>query len=312
MSEPVTVSVVVPTLNRHAALARALASLQAQALPEDVRAEIVVVDNSADGNAAAIVRAAAQAGPLPVRALNVTRPGVASARNAGVAAAAGAWIAFLDDDEEAGPGWLAALLSAARATGADAAFGPVAARAETGELGAFARYFSRPVAAATGTDITHLAAYLGTNNSLFSREACRAVPGPFALALDQVGGEDSLFLSTLARDGRRFVWSAQAGIIEWVPPRRLTWDYVRRRRFLSGQIRTFVHAMATPPRRHEVARWMAIGAVQAVLAAGAALAARPFRREAAERFAATAYGGLGKVLWMRRFRPRLYGSGLVS
>lgn len=309
------VSVVIPTLNRHAALARALASVIGQRLPQDARAEIVVVDNSPDGNAAGLVAGISSgAGPdRPVRYLRVPRPGVASARNAGIAAARGDWIAFIDDDEEAAPGWLAALIALARRGGADAVFGPVRARAEEGrEIGPFAAYFSRRVVAADGQDVTDRHAYLGTNNSMFSAACCASVAGPFEERLNSIGGEDSLFLRRLVLDGRRFAWAAGAEITEWVPPRRLTWTYVRRRRFLSGQIRTFVHEMAHPRRRLDVARWMLVGAVQAVSSGALSLALRPFHESASRHHLVTAWGGLGKVFWMARFRGSLYGAGLVS
>lgn len=307
------VSVVIPTLNRHAALARALGSVRAQVVPPDAHAEIVVVDNSPDGNAKDVVAAAAAASDMAVRYLCVPRPGIASARNAGIAAAAGDWVAFIDDDEEAAPNWLAALIAVARLGRADAVFGPVRARAEGGaEIGAFAAYFSRPVTAADGQDITHRHAYLGTNNSMFSAACCASVAGPFEERLNSIGGEDSLFLRRLVLDGRRFAWAEEAAITEWVPPRRLTWSYVRRRRFLSGQIRTFVHEMAHPRRRLDVARWMLVGAVQVVSSGALSLALRPFHEAASRRHLVTAWGGLGKVFWMARFRGSLYGTGLVS
>ena len=99
---------------------------------------------------------------------------------------------------------------------------------------------------------------------------------------------------------------------EWVPPKRLTWSYVHRRKFLSGQVRSFVYAMLAPPRRAPIALWMAVGAVQFALYGAAALAARPLDATRAARWRASAQGGLGKVLWMERFRPGLYGTGLVS
>ena len=312
-NEPLAVSVVIPTLNRHKALARALSSVLAQQLPPDLRAEIVVVDNSIDSNARPIVNALTAEAAMPIRYVPMPRPGIATARNAGIAAARGRWIAFIDDDETGGPGWLAALLDIAGRGGFDAVFGPVSARAEEGsEIGAFAAYFARGVTAPDGADITRFSAYLGTNNSLFAASLCQVPGGPFEERLNNIGGEDSLFLYRLARQGRRFGWATGAAVTEWVPPRRLDWGYVRRRRFLSGQIRTFVHDMACPRSRVSVVRWMCVGMAQIVISGTLSLILKPINPPAARHHRIAACGGLGKVLWMSRFRGSLYGTGLVS
>ena len=312
-TEPVAVSVVIPTLNRHKALERALGCILAQRLPPETGAEIVVVDNSPDGNARTLIERLAEGAPMPVRYVSVPQPGIATARNAGVAAARGEWIAFIDDDETGGPHWLAALLAVARRGGYDAVFGPVSALADDDrEIGAFAAYFARGVTAEDGGDVTHRAAYLGTNNSLFAASVCAIPGGPFEERLNSIGGEDSLFLQRLVHEGRRFGWAAAAEVTEWVPPRRLDWAYVRRRRFLSGQIRTFVHDMAQPRSRASVARWMCIGVAQTLISGLLSLILKPINPPAARHHRIAACGGLGKIFWMPRFRGSLYGTGLVS
>lgn len=307
-----SVSVVIPTLERQVSLRRALTSAVSQLTTDDIAIEIVVVDNSVTGSARAVVAEFADAA-WPVRYVGEPVPGVANARNAGLRAAKGDWIAFLDDDEEAGADWIAELMKTASAAGADAVFGPVSARADAGgEIGALDSYFSRGVARPDGADITELAPYLGTNNSLFSRARCLEEDAPFDTTLNETGGEDSLLLRRLVMRGRRFAWAAKASVVEWTPPRRLTWTYVRRRKFLSGQIRVFVQEMSAPGHVGQIGLWMAVGAVQTVLGALAAALFYPLDRTRAMRASATMYGGLGKVFWARRFRPHLYGSGLVS
>lgn len=306
------VSVVVPTLDRPDSLRRALASAIAQETPDGIAVEIVVVDNSTGATAQPVVADFAGA-RVPVRYVAEPHPGVANARNAGLRAAAGDWIAFLDDDEEAGRDWIAELMKTARATGADAVFGPVRACADGGaEMGALDAYFSRGIVRPDGADVTDFAAYLGTNNSLFARARCFEGDAPFDADLNETGGEDSLLLRRLVLRGRRFAWAANAPVLEWTPPRRLNWAYVRRRKFLSGQIRVFVQDMSSPGDLRRIALWMAVGAVQAVGGALAAALLYPLDRTRALRASATMYGGLGKVFWARRFRPHLYGAGLVS
>jgi succinoglycan biosynthesis protein ExoM len=311
--KPTTVTVVTPTMNRPEPLRRALLSLIAQELPDDIAMDVVVVDNSSDSNARGIVGDVAAQAPFSIHYIPEPRPGVATARNAGVAAAGGDFIAFLDDDEEASSGWLAAMVSCARRSGAAACFGPIEARAEEGaEIGPFAAYFSRGWSMPDVTDITNRAAYLGTNNAMLARGALAAINGPFDESLNRSGGEDSLLLQQIVSRGGRLAWCSQGDVIEWVPGRRLNWAYVKRRKFLSGQIRTFVLGMLDPPRHVAMLFWMAAGTVQLTVYGVAAFILRLGGSQRAARFSATAWGGLGKVLWMKRFRPGLYGEGLVS
>jgi len=311
-----SVSIVIPTLNRPKALERAVASALAQTDLADleVEIEILVVDNSADGNARALVETMASGARWPLRYISMPVPGVANARNAGVLAARGRWVAFLDDDEQASETWLSQHIRTARRSGAQAVFGPVTAKAEGGrEIGPLAPYFSRHFDRVDGEDVTDLAPYLGTNNSMFDRESCLGgAGGPFDTSLNETGGEDTLLLRHLVRQGKRLAWSAGAEVTEWVPERRLNWAYVRKRTFLSGQIRVLTHHKAQPVEWSRIAFWMAAGLAQIVLHGVAAILIAPFDRIRAEKARVKVRGGLGKVLWMQRFRPALYGSGLVS
>jgi glycosyltransferase involved in cell wall biosynthesis len=96
-------------------LPEVLAALEAQ---EGAPAfEIVVVDDgSRDGTGAWL---SARRFRVPARVLTQDNRGPAAARNAGVAAAAGRWVAFLGDDTVPASGWLAAHRAAHRARGDD-------------------------------------------------------------------------------------------------------------------------------------------------------------------------------------------------
>ena len=98
--DPETVSVIVPVKDAAATLPMALDSLRAQSW----RAlEILVVDDgSADGSADLARELAARDTRIRVLA-NEGTPGAAGARNAGMAAATGAWIAFHDADDWSHP-----------------------------------------------------------------------------------------------------------------------------------------------------------------------------------------------------------------
>lgn len=85
-------SVVIAVYNGERTLKRAIDSVLAQTWPAR---EIIVVDDGSTDASAAI---ASNYGP-PVRVLRQANRGVSAARNAGVAAASGDWIAFLDADD---------------------------------------------------------------------------------------------------------------------------------------------------------------------------------------------------------------------
>ena len=121
---PGPVAVVIPTLRRRASLTRALISLFQQNRAAELIAEIIVVDNAPEGSAREAVEGLRPASPAPLIYVHEPRPGVATARNAGVGAVSRSdYVAFLDDDEEAPPGWLAALTRTHLALGADVTFG---------------------------------------------------------------------------------------------------------------------------------------------------------------------------------------------
>lgn len=109
------VSVVIPTHDRLEVLAEVLSALARQqgAPPFEV---VVVDDGSADGTAEWLRRCDVG---LRLRVLTQENRGPAAARNAGVAVAAGRWVAFLGDDTVPAEGWLAAHRAAHRRHGDD-------------------------------------------------------------------------------------------------------------------------------------------------------------------------------------------------
>ncbi len=100
---PPRVSAIIPTYQRPADLRLALASVVAQTYPAEALEIIVVDDGSADDSAA---RVCAELGDR-VRYLKKPNGGVSAARNHGMAAATGAYLALLDDDDEWRPAKIA-------------------------------------------------------------------------------------------------------------------------------------------------------------------------------------------------------------
>jgi len=118
-----SVTVVLPTLRRPDALARAMSSLAMQETGFDW--ELVVVDNDIAPGAEAIIDALAPSIPAAVTVLREARRGAAYARNTGIDAAKSEVVAFVDDDVVAGSTWLAALAAPILEGRAEGAGGPV-------------------------------------------------------------------------------------------------------------------------------------------------------------------------------------------
>jgi len=77
-----------------------------QSLPESVSWEILVVDNNSKDETAKVVEGFELRYPAVVRYLFEPQQGISNARNAGIRAARGKILAFIDDDETADTTWL--------------------------------------------------------------------------------------------------------------------------------------------------------------------------------------------------------------
>lgn len=112
-----TVSVIIPVYNGEAFLADAIRSV----LQQTVGCEIVVVDDGSSDRSAAIAEAFGE----PVRLVRQKNAGTAAARNSGLAAARGEWVAFLDQDDQWMAEKLERQLAVAGRTGRCAVYGGV-------------------------------------------------------------------------------------------------------------------------------------------------------------------------------------------
>jgi GT2 family glycosyltransferase len=90
----IELSVVIPTHNRSDALAKTLLNLSEQQFTESW--EAIVVNNRSTDDTDELVRG--RRFPAPLRLVYEEKPGVAAARNAGIAVARGKYIVLLDDD----------------------------------------------------------------------------------------------------------------------------------------------------------------------------------------------------------------------
>lgn len=296
------VSVLIPTFRRPDSFLRAVRSVWAQ---QGVASfEIVAVDNSPEGSALSLFRQLETEAPVAFRWAHEPNPGVAQARNAAIKLARGAYVAWLDDDEEASPHWLAALLAVRVTTGAQSVFGPVQARATADAANAdfFENLYSRRGPRQTGPSKR---AY-GIGNSLQPRSMFDE-PAPFDARADQRGGEDDVLFTSWAEAGATFAWAADAHVVEHLGADRTHIAHGLKRAFAYGQ--GPCETAWSTRKFGALARHMCVGAAQvlvfsmisAIVAAGSTSRALLLLDRAAR--------GAGKVLWF--WEQRFYGQTLV-
>ncbi|CAN5231627.1 glycosyltransferase family 2 protein [soil metagenome] len=299
------VAVLIPTMRRPESLTRALQSIFAQVGVADRLTEIVVVDNDPTGSAAEAVAALSTQSPCPLIYHHEPKPGVATARNAGLGRTRAPLIAFLDDDEAADTQWLARLIAAQNALGADVVFGPIHGRVPDG-AGWATPYLERFFGREGPTDSRLIDHAYGCGNCLMMRATALPGTAPFDPGADRTGGEDDALFQALELRGGRFGWAADAWVEEFAPPHRATMRYALARAFAYGQSPSQLAMRDRKP--VQVARWMLIGAAQAVIWGLAALAltltGNPHRADMLDRAAR----GLGKLFWFKGLEPQFYGA----
>ncbi|MCV2370155.1 glycosyltransferase family 2 protein [Roseateles oligotrophus] len=241
------ISICICTYRRKDGLARALESLRGLRMPANTAVEVVVVDNDAEASAQALVLALRAEFPLPLNYFCEPRSGVSHARNRCVVEAKGDWIAFIDDDEYAEPGWLCELCTLAMpdsnpgaspsaiATPIDGVFGPVLADFEaTPPAWLLASGAHQRPRYPTGAVMSWGDCRSG--NVIFRRRLFIAQHG-FDARFAATGGEDVDFFWRCRKAGANLIWCDSAIVHESVPAQRLTRAWLLRRAFAGG--RTF-------------------------------------------------------------------------
>ena len=216
---------------RRASLTDTLRSLAAQRLPPETALRVIVADNDAVPSAEAMTRTACIELGLSCRYVHAPERNISVARNACLDAAEAPLLAFIDDDERAEPGWLAALLARLDESGADAVLGPARASYPADAPAWAARadlHSTRPAVGSAGRIATGYTCNVLLRRAAFARRR-------FDVALGRSGGEDDVFFAAAVRDGARIVYAPAAIVDDPVPPARLTLAWLCRRSFRNGQ-----------------------------------------------------------------------------
>ncbi len=225
-----TIDVCICTFRRKS-LQATLVSLAGQTLEDGVRLRIIVADNDDTPVRCPGIMTLAHRLGLDISYVHAPARNISVARNACLDAARADWLVFIDDDEVAAHGWIAALLR--HRTGHDIVFGVSQARYPHPQTPAWVvqgDFHSNRIA---GND----APWNGyTANVLIDRRMIAAAGVRFQPALGQTGGEDTMFFFDAKRAGARFGYAPDAIVTEDTPVERAGWRWLARRRFRSGQV----------------------------------------------------------------------------
>jgi len=297
----IRVSVLIPTFRRPDSFLRAARSVMAQIGVEGV--EIIAVDNSPEGSALPAFRLLEREARFGFKWAHEPKPGVASARNAALKLAQGELVAWLDDDEEAQPRWLASLIAVRKDTGAQSVFGPVRARAPADTVNAdfYEQLYARSGAPYSGV----IRGSYGIGNSLQPRAMFEEAP--FDTAADQRGGEDDALFASWRDAGATFAWAAEAWVVEHLAPERTRLAYGLKRAFAYGQgpCETAWAERNVPA----LTRHMCVGAGQTLAYGVASAFAFAASTPQALTYLDRAARGAGKVFWF--CEQRFYGEALA-
>lgn len=227
-------SLAIATYNRGGKLWKTLMSLALQELDRTLWELVVVDNNSTDDTAEVFRRFAAENPDLDCRMVVETRQGVSWARNRGVEEAVGEYVVFIDDDEEAVPGFLKEYYDFFETyPDAMAAGGRILPRYEAALPRWFSRYTERAIVGTLdlGEEIKPFpkGKFFGGGNHGVRRSVYDKY-GMYKTDLGRtgkllLGGEEKDLYMRFREAGLAMYYLPGAAIYHLIPPERLTREY---------------------------------------------------------------------------------------
>lgn len=265
-------SIIIATYNRSASLVRTLESIVRQSADVALWECVVVNNNSTDDTAQRFAEFAAAHPHFSLRMVDEPKQGLSNARNGGIAAAQGQYIAIIDDDETVEESFAASYIEFFEAfPSAVAAGGAVIPRYDNQKPKWLSRYTEQMIANPLDLDVvvtlfpSHRVPAGG--NMAFRREVFEQV-GVFNPLLGRngvslVGGEENDLFARLRRCGHPLYFVPNAAIYHHIPDEKLTDDYFDRLSFNVGRSKRLraemdgsVDALLRDERRKRLATWV--------------------------------------------------------
>jgi glucosyl-dolichyl phosphate glucuronosyltransferase len=230
------VTIVVCTRNRAAFLARMLHSMMALKLPNQLRWEVLIVDNASEDDTAEVI--ASYAAVLPVVSVREPRMGLSNARNTGVRHARGRYIVWTDDDVRLHENWLFSYVQAFQAFSDAAVFGGSAipvleeptpawfsgSQSELRALLAHRDPSSFPLRLSVDGELP-----FGLNFAIRAREQrCHPYDPMLGVAPGRRrGGEERQVIREILASGAQGYWVPEAQVFHIIPASRQTPQYIK-------------------------------------------------------------------------------------
>lgn len=249
------VSICVCTYRRPELLGILLPRLLSLPMIDGCSAEVVVVDNDPERSAYDVWQNTSSLGHWPSRYYNVTPANISLARNKILQEAAGEFLLFIDDDEIPDAAWAQSLLAQALADDADCVLGPVIPTfpASGPPSPDETRWFERP--RQRSGSLVHPVNFR-TSNLLLRNATVKKSGSAFDLNFGNSGGEDYLFICSLADAGAKVIWCDEALVYEEVAEERRSPEYIIKR--AANSANNYIRAHVKQRRYRSVVRQILI------------------------------------------------------
>ena len=237
-------SLIIATYNRSQSLLRLLGSVVSQSAPKELWECVVVNNNSSDDTAEAFAAFASEHADCNLRMVTEVKQGLSNARNCGIEASVGEYIAIVDDDETIEQCFIESYIEFFDSfPQAMAAGGAVRAVFESGRPCWMSHYTERMIANTLDLDIAVTLfpknRVPAGGNMAFRREVFDSV-GVFNPQLGRngqslMGGEENDLFARIRERGYDIFFVPNAAIDHYIPAEKLTDQYFDRLSYNVGK-----------------------------------------------------------------------------